>query len=43
MEKSKAFQTRQKLRERSTTTPVLQQMLKNISRQETQEKDKTYT
>ena len=39
----KIFTNKQKLREFSTTKPASQQMLKNFSRQETQEKDKTYT
>ena len=38
----KTFTDKQKLREFSTTKPALQQMLKNFSRQETQEKEKTY-
>ena len=38
----KNFTDKQKLREFSTNKPVLQQMLKNFSRQETQEKEKTY-
>ena len=38
----KTFTDKQKLREFSTTKPALQQMLKEISRQETQEKEKTY-
>ena len=38
-----SFTDKQKLREFSTTKPALQQMLKELlSRQETQEKDKTY-
>ena len=37
----KTFTDKQKLREFSTTKPTLQQMLKNFSRQETQEKEKT--
>ena len=38
----KSFTDKQKLREFSTTKPALQQMLKEFSRQETQEKEKTY-
>ena len=38
----KTFTDNQKLREFSTTNPALQQLLKNFSRQETQEKEKTY-
>ena len=38
----KTFTDKQKLGEFSTTKPALQQMLKNFSRQETQEKEKTY-
>ena len=38
----KTFTDKQKLREFSTTKPALQQMLKELSRQETQEKEKTY-
>ena len=38
----KTFTDKQKLREFSTTKPALQQMLKDLSRQETQEKEKTY-
>ena len=38
----KTFTNKQKLREFSTTKPALQQMLRNFSRQETQEKEKTY-
>ena len=38
----KTFTDKQKLREFSTTKPALQQMLRNFSRQETQEKEKTY-
>ena len=38
----KTFTDKQKVREFSTTKPVLQQMLKEFSRQETQEKEKTY-
>ena len=39
---SKTFTDKQKLREFSTTKPALQQMLKELSRQETQEKENTY-
>uniref|UniRef100_A0A8C9BP90 L1 transposable element RRM domain-containing protein n=1 Tax=Phocoena sinus TaxID=42100 RepID=A0A8C9BP90_PHOSS len=39
---TKTFRDKQKLREFSTTKPALQQMLKNFSRQKTQEKEKTY-
>ena len=43
MEKS-SFPDKQKLREFITTKPALQQMLKELlSREETQEKEKTYT
>ena len=38
----KTFTDKQKLRKIRTTIPALQQMLKEISRQETQEKEKTY-
>ena len=38
----KTFTHKKKLREFSTTKPALQQMLRNCSRQETQEKEKTY-
>ena len=38
----KTFTERQKLREFSTTKPALQQMLRNFSRKETEEKEKTY-
>ena len=38
----KSFTNKQKLREFSTTKPALQKMLKNFSRQETQEKEKIY-
>ena len=38
----KTFTEKQKLREFSTTKPALQKMLKELSRQETQEKEKTY-
>ena len=38
----KTFTDKQKLREFSTTKPALQQMLRNFSRQETQENEKTY-
>ena len=38
----KIFTDKQKLREFSTTKPALQQMLKEFSRPETQEKEKTY-
>ena len=39
---TKSFKDKQKLREFITTEPHLQQMLSNFSRQETQEKKKTY-
>ena len=39
---NKTFTDKKKLREFSTTKPALQQMLRNFSRQETQEKEKTY-
>ena len=38
----KTFTDKQKLREFSTTKPALQQMLKELLWQETQEKEKTY-
>jgi len=38
----KSLPDKQKLREFSTTKPVLSQMLRNFPRQETQEKEKTY-
>ena len=38
----KSFANKETLREFSITQPALQQMLKNFSRQETQEKEKTY-
>ena len=38
----KSFTDRQKLREFSTTKPALQQMLRNFSKWETQEKKRTY-
>ena len=38
----KTFTDKQKLREFRTTKPALQQMLKELSRQKTQEKEKTY-
>ena len=38
----KNFADKQKLREFSTTKPALQQMLKELPRQETQKKKKTY-
>ena len=38
----KTFTDKQKLREFSTTKPALEQMLRKFSRQETQEKEKTY-
>ena len=38
----KNFTEKQKLREFSITKPALQEMLKNFSMQETQEKEKTY-
>ena len=38
----KIFTDKQKLREFSTTKPGLQQMIRNFSRWETQEKEKTY-
>ena len=38
----KTFTDKQKLREFSTNKSALQQMLKDFSRQETQEKEKTY-
>jgi len=41
--KIKSFPDKQKLREFSTTKPALQQILKELSRQETLEKEKTYT
>ena len=40
----KSYPDKQKLREFITTKPALQQMLKELlSREETQEKEKTYT
>ena len=41
-EEIKNFTGKQNLREFSTTKPALQQMLKELLRQETQEKEKTY-
>ena len=38
----KSFSDKQKLRDFSTTKPVLQQMLKKLSKRETQEKKKTH-
>ena len=38
----KSLPDKQKLREFSTTKPALQQTLQEFSRQETQEKEKTY-
>ena len=38
----KTFTDKQKLREFSTTKPALQQMLKELLKRETQEKEKTY-
>ena len=38
----KTFTDKEKLREFNTTKPALQQMLRNFSTQETQEKEKTY-
>ena len=38
----KSFTDKQKLREFSTNNPAVQQMLKELSRQETQEKEKNY-
>ena len=38
----KTLTDKQKLREFSTTKPALQQMVKDFSRQETQEKENTY-
>ena len=38
----KNFTNKKKLREFSTTKPASQQMLRNFSRQEAQEKEKTY-
>ena len=38
---TESFPDKQTLREFSTTKPALQQMLKNFSRQETQQKEKT--
>ena len=38
----KTFTDKQKLTEFSTTKPALQQMLRNFSRQEKQEKEETY-
>ena len=38
----KRFTDKQKLKEFSTTKPALQQMLKNFSRQETQQKEKIH-
>ena len=38
----KSFSDKLKLRKFSTTQPALQKMLKNFSKQETQEKEKTY-
>ena len=38
----KSFSDKQKLREFSTTKPALQQMLRNFSKWETQEKKKTH-
>ena len=38
----KSFTDKQTLREISTTKPALQQMLKELLRRETQEKEKTY-
>ena len=38
----KSFTDKQKLREFSTNNPAVQQMLKEFSRQETQEKEEIY-
>ena len=38
----KSFTNKQKLREFSTTKPALQQMLKELLKWETQQKEKTY-
>ena len=38
----KSFSDKLKLRKFRTTQPALQKMLKNFSKQETQEKEKTY-